>query len=189
MSCLVFTVIAYIVLGKESVSQPRSSLESIRSAESSPVGPTKPRISRNCNKWHTVEEGDTCSRVERAHGISHNQFLEWNPLVPKDCSRDFWYGYSYCVGVGRNPVTTTTPAETSMGRKTLSKATSPTTYSIRNPVTSHKLTFSPVETAWPPKRTQPGQPSHCNKWYLVRAGDTCRTICTLHGSTMTLEEL
>jgi hypothetical protein len=33
-----------------------------------------------------------------------------------------------------------------------------------------------VETAFPPKKTQAGQPSYCINWHLVAAGETCQGI-------------
>ncbi|EFE30994.1 uncharacterized protein ARB_02188 [Trichophyton benhamiae CBS 112371] len=192
MTCLDFILLLWVcvAVGGQAVSQTASAQKPSIPGETMPAGPTKPRTARNCNRWHIVEKGDTCPKVESIYGISHNQFLEWNPSVPKDCSREFWLGYSYCVGVNDNPVIAT-PIQTNLINSTMTfPSTSPTSvYSIRNPVTSDEFTVSSVETAWPPKRTQPGQPSYCNKWYHVKIGDTCNTIQILHGTSMTLEEL
>lgn len=68
----------------------------------------------NCNKWHVVVDGDTCSTIPADEGITSAQFFEWNPAVSSDCLTNFWLGYSYCVGVSGGSATTTTapPATT-----------------------------------------------------------------------------
>ncbi|BCS02341.1 LysM peptidoglycan-binding domain-containing protein [Aspergillus luchuensis] len=63
------------------------------------------------------------------------------------------------------------------------------TYSTRNPITSYNQTITPIDTAWPPTKTHPGQPKDCDKWYLVAPGDTCRSIYQRHGNSITMDEL
>ncbi|XP_014562094.1 carbohydrate-binding module family 50 protein [Bipolaris victoriae FI3] len=70
---------------------------------SSPTGPTHPNIAKNCNAFHTVVSGDGCWAVETKYGISHANFIKWNPDVSDDCLTNFWLGSSYCVGVGALP--------------------------------------------------------------------------------------
>ncbi|PLB36765.1 uncharacterized protein BDW47DRAFT_132571 [Aspergillus candidus] len=65
-------------------------------------------------------------------------------------------------------------------------------YSIINPIT----TWTPPPRAnttttapWPPTKTQPGQPAHCNNWYEVNPGDNCDRILVRAGSWVSLEML
>jgi hypothetical protein len=59
--------------------------------------PTMEGIAANCNKWHTVGDGDDCVVVEKKYNITADQFFKWNPAVSKDCVKNFWAKYSYCV--------------------------------------------------------------------------------------------
>jgi LysM repeat protein len=60
-------------------------------------GPTQKGIAANCDKWHTVKEGDDCKSIEKKYKITADQFFKWNPAVSKDCVKNFWVKYSYCV--------------------------------------------------------------------------------------------
>jgi LysM domain len=179
-----------------------------------PSGPTQPGTTPTCNKWYTVKSGDGCYSVETAFGITHAQFISWNPSVSNDCLTNFWLGYAYCIGVGS--VVTPSPssiAVTSTSRTSISSRASTSnlastsslassrsstiittasvnaTYSIRNPITSYNLSTPTTDRTWPPTKTQVGQPSYCNKWYLVEGGDTCELVYRKFGSTMSKEEL
>ncbi|OJJ69173.1 hypothetical protein ASPBRDRAFT_103623, partial [Aspergillus brasiliensis CBS 101740] len=289
-------------------------------ASPGPHGQTMPGIAPNCNQWYTAKPGDTCYAVEKAFGISPQQFQQWNPAVSLDCLTNFWAGYTYCVGV--DPVgptstvtatatsastsssttrsssssttlatsttsTTALPTSTTSTARTTSTSTTSTslapttvfttftttltltttlisnsqttvivtttvtttvlpsttagasttlttalppsttsssttstpttprppsitptpstrpsssplpstmvttnaTYSTRNPITSYNQTLTPIDTAWPPTKTQPGQPKNCDKWHLVAPGDTCRTIYQRYGNSITMDEL
>ncbi len=174
--------------------------------DSSPTGPTLANIATSCNSWHTVVAGDGCWAIENEYGITHENFILWNPDISDDCATNFWAGYAYCVRVGAvasrtsksttssliistssttisNPISTSSSVLTTIPTTTLNA-----TYSIRVPVTSWNSTSTTVETAFPPKKTQPGQPSYCNNWHHASVGDTCQRIV---GSTarMTLEQL
>ncbi|EEU37422.1 uncharacterized protein NECHADRAFT_86238 [Fusarium vanettenii 77-13-4] len=71
---------------------------------------------------------------------------------------------------------------------TTSNNTTSTTYSIREPITTWNITTSTTDESWPPKATQPGQPSGCNRWHLVMAGSTCNNIINRYSAFMTREE-
>ncbi|KXX73811.1 Muramidase-2 [Madurella mycetomatis] len=120
--------------------------------DTTPGGPQHPGTAENCIGWHTVHPGDTCAALESLYGITHAQFLEWNPAVSNDCISNFWPDYAYCVEVG-----TVTPTTTS---------TSSTTSSSSTPGT-------PIPAPGP---TVPGTTAKCNAWHLVESGDTCSTI-------------
>lgn len=173
-----------------------------------PSGPTQPGTDSNCNKWYTVNAGDGCYSVETAFGITHTQFIVWNPAVSNDCTTNFWAGYSYCIGVGSvvtsssflitgTTTRTTTGATTGATTTPVTNSSSPitttasvsATYSIRNPITSYTLGTPTIDRTWPPTKTQAGQPSYCTKWYLVGAGDTCEIVYRKFGTSMSRENL
>lgn len=185
--------------------------------DTSPGAPTLPGIAKNCNSWHTVAADDSCYRIETDNGISHEDFIKWNPDVSDDCLTNYWGGYAYCVGVGAD--TGTSSKSTSSEGSTSSKPTSTegstssgisitssqsgittsrniststvianSTYSVREPITTWNLTTTTVETTYPPQKTQAGQPSYCDNWYYVDIGDTCDIIVGT-SSLITMEEL
>ncbi|KKK20317.1 hypothetical protein AOCH_002249, partial [Aspergillus ochraceoroseus] len=85
--------------------------------------------------------------------------------------------------------TETTTVSSSTTSQTTSSANATTGYSVINPITSWNLTLTSTDTAWPPTKTQAGQPSTCNKWHLVRVGDTCDTIQARYVAWVSFEEL
>jgi hypothetical protein len=171
--------------------------------DKSPTGPTHSNIAKNCNAFHTVVDGDGCWLIENKYGIPHTDFIKWNPDVSDDCLTNFWLGSSYCVGVGA--VVSTSTASRSASRpvpsssssmklssssssrvssrssstRSLSSSIAATTtapYSIREPVVTWNVSSTTVESIFPPKKTQEGQPSYCRDWHLVVAGETCQQI-------------
>lgn len=80
-----------------------------------PPAPTHSGEPPNCNKWHVVEDGDTCETVPAKYGITKKQFLAWNPAVSSDCTENFWLGQAYCVGVSSSTTEPPTPTTTSDG--------------------------------------------------------------------------
>ncbi|KAL1957768.1 hypothetical protein VTO42DRAFT_5486 [Malbranchea cinnamomea] len=178
----------------------------VQTQDSKPTGPTMPNIAENCNAFHTVQEGgeESCWSIAQEYSITLDQFYEWNPDVSDDCAENFWVGYSYCVGVGEMPneptttitttaitstaeeVTTTTGDDGSTNTSSVITTTEP--YSTRYPITDWNITATSTETAFPPQKTQPGQPAECNDWYLVSATDTCEGIVA-SSSWLTLEQL
>lgn len=115
--------------------------------ETSPKGPTFPGTVKNCNAWHTVVKGDSCATVETRYKIQHKQFIQWNPDVSDDCTKNFWLGNSYCVGVSKTPPPTTT---------------------------SSTKTNDPPTPA--PSPTQPGTTTKCNRWHVVVDRDDCAVV-------------
>ncbi|KAK3395012.1 hypothetical protein B0H63DRAFT_385493 [Podospora didyma] len=175
-----------------------------RAQDSSPSGPTMPNIASNCNAYHTVVSGDGCWSITQLYDITLAEFYAWNPDVTDDCSTNFWLGYSYCVGIGAATPSTTSSSSRS-GTSSSTKSTASTSshsitsttsssatvpsqppsstfvsntepYSTRYPITNLTIAPTSISDAFPPQRTQPGQPATCNDWYLVSAADTCDTI-------------
>lgn len=212
-----FRILLSILLGVVSLSHGAST-----TWDASPSRPTTPGVVSNCNKWYTVQKGDTCFSVTTAFRISMDDFLRWNPSVSADCLVNFWADTSYCVGVGPvestttkangpRPTTTISTTITTTSDESTTKASGPrptttitttitttpisttdttdSSYTFINPITSWNVTTTPVETAWPPTRTQDGQAKNCNRWHRVRAGETCESIHAQYDSWMTFEDL
>lgn len=150
----------------------------------SPPGPTFTGTPANCNSWHLVKAGEDCGTLESKYGISHSQFLQYNPAVSKDCVNNFWPNYAYCVGLGP-PITTTSQTTT-----TTTTSSFNSTYSVRHPVTSWVISTPTIDnTTWPPTKTQAGQPSFCNNWHLVAGNQDCRAIWYMYSTWMTMADL
>lgn len=73
------------------------------------MGPTQTGIVAGCQEFHTVADGDTCSTIESAFGISFGEFYQWNPSIGSTCS-SLWLGYAYCVKGPVSTATTTGPS-------------------------------------------------------------------------------
>ncbi|PWY92304.1 hypothetical protein BO70DRAFT_391720 [Aspergillus heteromorphus CBS 117.55] len=72
--------------------------------------PTQPGIAANCNAFHLVSSGETCTTIAAAAGISLANFYAWNPSVGTGCDT-LWLGYYVCTGVSptsTRPATSTT---------------------------------------------------------------------------------
>ncbi|KAM6540447.1 hypothetical protein FALCPG4_002159 [Fusarium falciforme] len=57
--------------------------------------PTQGVIAKNCDKFHFVQEGETCKQLAARYGISVQQFYEWNPSVGANCET-LWFANA-CV--------------------------------------------------------------------------------------------
>ncbi|GJC83778.1 lysM domain-containing protein ARB_00327 [Colletotrichum liriopes] len=94
----------------------------------------------------------TCQAILDEWYLLIEDFYEWNPSVGPDCG-GMWAGYHYCVRVeGWAP-----PPEPSS-------------------TVSATPTSTPTSGPTPPGPVQEGQPTNCNKWHLVAAGDDCSII-------------
>ncbi len=115
----------------------------------STVSPTQTGIISSCTKYYKTVSGDTCQVIsDRLGTFSVAQFISWNPAVQSDCSQ-LYLGYYYCVAIPGTPTTRTTTSTTSR---------------------------DPTPTPTGPQPQQPGIVSNCNKYYLVKSGDSCYTI-------------
>ncbi|KAM7196838.1 LysM domain containing protein [Rhypophila sp. PSN 637] len=172
-------------------SSSRSSSSSKRSSTATPVttgapGPIMTDMPSNCNGWHLIGTGDNCDSVASRYGLTRAQFIAMNPSLSQDCSVGFWSGYAYCVRLGP-PVTITTSSSRITSTTSSTSSSSSTswfnsTYSIQHPTTSWSITTpTRANSTWPPTQTQAGQPSFCNYWHLVRAGEDCRDIIRRYG--------
>ncbi|KAL0940482.1 LysM domain-containing protein [Colletotrichum truncatum] len=113
--------------------------------------PTQPGMVTNCNKFHWIAQGVSCSQVISYQKISLADFVKWNPTVGNDCS-GMWAEVNVCVGVigGSAPSTTTKP-----------------------PVTTTAPAGNGVQT---PQPTQPGMVTNCNKFHWIAQGVNCNQV-------------
>lgn len=70
--------------------------------------PQMPDIIDTCNEFHLVEDGDSCWSIENEYSLSHDEFMDWNEGVGKDCN--LWLEYYVCVNVDGRTTPTTTAA-------------------------------------------------------------------------------
>ncbi|KAK2042618.1 hypothetical protein LZ31DRAFT_525886 [Colletotrichum somersetense] len=119
--------------------------------------PTQPGMVTNCNKFHWIAEGVSCSQVISYEKISLAAFVKWNPAVGNDCT-GMWANVNVCVGVigGTTPTTTTKPTTTTTAG-------------------------NGVQT---PQPTQPGMVTNCKKFHYVSEGDTCGQIISYEKITL-----
>lgn len=170
----------------------RTSTTSLAGA-STPAGPTFTGSPSNCNRWYVLAKGDdNCSIVEAKFGITHEQFIKWNPAVSEDCLNNFWAGQAYCVGLGpavTGSSSTTKPTVSSSTATSMTIITPTTPYSSRFPVTNQTILQPSSAEAWPPSKTQPGQPSYCSNWHFVEGGQTCEGIVNSYSTWMSIDDL
>lgn len=63
----------------------------------------------NCNKFHKVVSGDTCSVLASSNGISLDNFYAWNPAVGSSCA-SLLLDFYVCIGIiGQGGSTTSKP--------------------------------------------------------------------------------
>lgn len=116
--------------------------------------PTQPGMVTNCARFYFVKPGDSCAAIVSANGLSLSQFQTWNSL-DAGCTL-LWANAYVCIGlIGSTPVpstTTTRPSSTSTGNGIVT-----------------------------PTPTQPGMVGNCNRFYFVKAGDSCAGIAAAQG--------
>ncbi|KAK0630525.1 hypothetical protein B0T17DRAFT_636671 [Bombardia bombarda] len=168
--------------------------------QTSPNFPTMTGIPCNCNQYYDVKSGDSCGSVESKFGITHQQFIAWNPSVSQDCATNFWVDESYCVGVGSGSCSTTTTlgsTSTSSTTRASSTTTSGTStsrppntepYSIIGNETSAIQVARPTASGWPPQPTLAGTAANCIRYHYVNPGDTCDSIAGRYSNLITKEE-
>ncbi|KAJ5686461.1 hypothetical protein N7536_009080 [Penicillium majusculum] len=78
--------------------------------------PTQPGLAENCDKFYKVSDGDSCYNIEASAGITHSQFLKWNPYINEKCT-NIWGDYYVCVHVpGATTTTSAAPTPTDSGK-------------------------------------------------------------------------
>lgn len=149
-----------------SSSSPIKSSSSVASTTSSSAIPTptpyETGMVDDCDAFHYVVDGDTCASIASAAGITTTQLETWNPNVGSSCS-GLWLDYYVCVSiVGSTASTTTSQTATTLVTST----------STGNAVT----TPTPYES---------DMVSNCDEFYYVVDGDTCASIASAAGISLT----
>jgi len=125
---------------------------------------------------NTPTAGDDCGTVESAYGLTHAQFLAWNPAVSADCTSGFWGGKSSILS---SPIPASLPSE----KRKVSEFIANTHYldygycvgvaSSATTTISSSTVASTTSSVPVPSPTQPGIISTCNKYAITQAGDWC----------------
>ncbi|KAF7554689.1 hypothetical protein G7Z17_g2696 [Cylindrodendrum hubeiense] len=120
--------------------------------------PTMPGLISTCDGFYKVSSGDLCDTIASKYSITVAQFKTWNTYIDDNCS-NLWLDYYVCVHV---PGATTTTSSTT----TSSTATTTTT------------------SASIPSPTMSGIISTCKSYYQVQSGDSCWSIYSAAGITL-----
>ncbi|KAH6988451.1 hypothetical protein EDB80DRAFT_816699 [Ilyonectria destructans] len=117
-------------------------------------GPTDPGIPSDCTWWDAaVDKSFDCDFFESDWGITHKQFVEYNPSVKDDCS-GIQVGHAYCVEVNNG-----FPRDEDPPKATTTEDAEP------EPTDDSK-----------PSPTQDGLIDTCTSFYKAKKGDTCTKI-------------
>ncbi|KXJ89899.1 hypothetical protein Micbo1qcDRAFT_121333 [Microdochium bolleyi] len=131
--------------------------------------PLHPGLVSNCDQFYMVKQGDSCAAITAEFGITQQQLAEWNPTVGDSCG-GLWADTWACVHTIGLVVTT---------QKTMAPTTT-------KPTTTITSAGNGIKT---PSPLQPGLVNNCDKFYMVKAGDTCAAIAAQHGITQAEFEL
>lgn len=73
--------------------------------------PTQVGMTKGCNAFYKVQNGDNCSDVAADNDVSLNDFYKWNPDVGSDC-RNLQLNVYVCVGYDERLIQTPLPTPT-----------------------------------------------------------------------------
>lgn len=185
------------------VSSTTTTTSGTQTATSAPV-PTNVApgtITTGCNKYYTVQSGDSCATIDATNSITLTEFLTWNPEVNAQCT-NVQLGLAYCVA-GPPPTSSPTLPGTIAG--------CPTYYTVKTGDTcaimenQYGITLDQIRqwnteidancaniqpgigycVSGPPLGSGSLRPSQgCTDYYTVQPGDTCTVIDTTKGITL-----
>ncbi|KAK3898303.1 carbohydrate-binding module family 50 protein [Staphylotrichum tortipilum] len=159
----------------------------------------------NCNKFHYVQQGQTCAMVAALYSISTAHYIAWNPAAKSDCTGLWSLTYAYFGLIGSTPTPTatvgtngvSTPLPTQSGGLVSNcnkfvKVNSGDTYDgicFFNYIPTVNFVVwngGPTPTVGPngimtPLPTQAGMGSNCNKFVKVNQGHTCDIVSFNNG--------
>ncbi|PYI36203.1 hypothetical protein BP00DRAFT_386649 [Aspergillus indologenus CBS 114.80] len=64
----------------------------------SSLSPTQTGTTPSCSRYHTIQSGDSCDRIESIYSATFAQLYDWNPVIGDNC-QSLQVGYAICVGV------------------------------------------------------------------------------------------
>ena len=82
-------------VGNDGEDKPADKPTESNNGESSSA-PKAPGASSDCKKWHTVQSGDYCQKIEQAQGVAEGTLVKLNQGLNTNCN-NLWLGYQYCV--------------------------------------------------------------------------------------------
>lgn len=110
----------------------------------------------NCDAFHVVSSGDTCTSITIRYGITLSQFTTWNPQIGGSACTGIWLDNWVCVSIiGHSPPTTTTTTTTTR----------------------------PGNGINTPQPTQSGMVGNCDRFHYVELDQTCAWIAAQYGIT------
>ncbi|EHK21759.1 uncharacterized protein TRIVIDRAFT_201746 [Trichoderma virens Gv29-8] len=151
-----------------------TALTSSTTTSGGPPAPTRPGTVQGCQKWYVVKSGDSCGDVATQNGITITQLVAWNTDVNPTTCDGFWPDYAYCV---KGPTTSSTSKPPSTTSKPPSSTSKPPSTTSKPP--------SSTASSGAPAPTRPGTVQGCQKWYVVKSGDSCGDVATQNGITIT----
>jgi hypothetical protein len=131
--------------------------------------PAMPGLSKDCNEFHLVVDGEVCSTIAKDTGISIDDFLEWNTKVGGECE-SLWLNSYVCVGVIGSEKSGKERPNDEAGDGPIP----PTT-------TTSPGSGNGVQTPTP---VMPKIIADCDDFHLVEEGEICATIAKDYGITL-----
>lgn len=119
-------------------------------------------MATDCDVFHLVVSGDTCSDVAADAGITLADFYAWNPAVGSTCAT-LDLGDYVCIGIIGSETATVTTSEA-----TTTLSVTPTTTTTGNGITT-------------PTPFQAGMVDDCDLFHLVVSGDSCYDVAAAAG--------
>ncbi|KAJ9421242.1 hypothetical protein FOXG_17687 [Fusarium oxysporum f. sp. lycopersici 4287] len=127
-----------------------------------PSYPVDEKATKDCTWWHDYDDKIPCEEILKSNSIGIKQFQRWNPSISSDCS-GLTVGRSYCV------------------EAMFESGTGPEPEPSSKPEPSPTKPSNGIET---PANIQPGMVSNCNKFYMVKMGEGCAQVASMHGITL-----
>lgn len=145
--------------GSAATSTVGSTVVSTTVSSISSVALTQTSITYKCNRYYTVQSGDSCQGIvdKCNEKFTLSDFYTWNPAVGSDCS-SLWVGYTVCVGIPSPP--TSSLATSSIAPSSTSSST-------------------PMQT---------GIVSNFDRYYTVHSRDSCQVILDKYRGEFTLSD-
>ncbi|KAF3480462.1 LysM domain-containing protein [Arthroderma uncinatum] len=142
-------------------------------------GPVDPGTAPDCRLYDdALDITYNCAYFEQTWGVSHADFVYWNPIVKDDCS-GIRTGNSYCIDAKKGAPGTSSPPGTT---------TAPSSTTAAPGTTTTSTPTQPTPTANPtPSPIQDGMVNTCARFYQAVSGDTCDKIAVKFG-TFTLKD-
>jgi len=156
-----------------------------------PKYPTDPNANKFCAFWIDVDGPWTCNNLKEIFGLSVEDFVRWvsftSPLTPSYEST-----WDYLSNIAQNPSFSPSscgalPVNRSYCVFSLdflnlpSPTTTPSTTPTPSSPTGSTGTVGGIAT---PSPTQPGMVPNCTAFFRTRPGDTCATVSTTTGISL-----